>query len=246
MLSIVIRRAALVASKKAPLVGSVFFKSLSTQPTHNRENPHIVQDGEEVPVEAYDAEGHLLTGHLEYLERMLEKTTKMEESMDELKGTYNKKREVMAASPHYSSIKWMEFDEIENLFNTAGQQKEEISTSIAELKAMMTEAKKTYAVDAPDGETDWHMKEEMIEVDHIIADAANFKERDHFDKRIYAVDAPDGEDDGHFQEELAEINQIIDDAAKVEVGALKEKITQQHKTKHAVRDARARDPEHDW
>lgn len=202
-----------------------------------------MQHREEVPVEAYDTEGHLLTDHLEFLDRMLEKTTKMEESMDELKETHNKKKKALVNSPHYSIINMTEYIEIEDLFSTATQQKEEISKSMAELKEMMNEAKKTYAVDALDGESGRHMKEEMKEVDHIIADATKHPVKD---QSLYAVDAPDGEADGHLQEELAEINHIIDEAAKVEVGALKENIAQLHKVKDAIRKERARDPEHDW
>jgi hypothetical protein len=43
--------------------------------------------------------------------------------------------------------------------------------------------KKVFAVDAPDGETDAAFKEEMIEIDHIIDDAAKVENKDAVEKK---------------------------------------------------------------
>jgi hypothetical protein len=174
---------------------------------------------------------------------MLEKTVKMEESMDELKETYNKKKEIMESRPQM--IGWTEIDDMDFLFQTAKQQKEDLSLSMTELKVLMEEAKKTYAVDAPDGETDGSLKEEMEEVAHIIEDSAKIHLAPPEDL-YYAVDAPDGEVDGHLQEEIEEVNRLIDDAAEMERGELREKILRRHRADAAIRKDRARDPEHDW
>jgi hypothetical protein len=243
MLSTVTRRSVVVASKK------LFFKSLSSRAPTKRaaaDPPTIVlpvQDGERVPKEAYDSENHLLTGHLEYLDKMLEKTAMMEESMDELKETYDKKKEIMASRPQM--VGWMEADDIDFLLERAAQQKEDISSSIAELKVLIEGAKKTYAVDGPDGESDWHMKEELEEVAHIIEDSTKIKLVPPEDM-YYAVDAPDGEVDGHFQEEIGEVNRLIDDAAEMERGEARERILRRHRADAAIRKDHARDPEHDW
>jgi hypothetical protein len=125
---------------------------------------------------------------------------------------------------------------------------------VEELRQLIKTAPKTFAVDAPDGETDGHWGEEMKEVNAILEDVAahkdeikarlsKLKEMMKENQKIFAVDSPDGEDDGHLKEELEEINHIIEDAAEHED---KEKIEYQHKMEDAVRKERARDPEHDW
>ena len=124
--------------------------------------------------------------------------------------------------------------------------------SVQELKAAMR--RRPMAVDAPDGESDGHLAEEMQEIQSILDDVAAHKEeiKARLQKvaaavkeaqRIYAVDSPDGETDGHIAEELEEIKHIIDDAA---VHEDKKKIEYSHKMEDAVRKERARDPEHDW
>lgn len=123
---------------------------------------------------------------------------------------------------------------------------------IAELRALIKSA--PIAVDAPDGETDGHLRDELMEIQAIFDDVAAHKEEINARleklqaamadaEKTYAVDSPDGEVDGHLQEEMEEIEHIIKDAAAHEDGA---KIERQHKMEAAVRKEQARDPEHDW
>lgn len=71
--------------------------------------------------------------------------------MEDLKETYKKKQQI------YSNVGFMEADEIDALFKKAGKQKEELSAHIADLKALVQESKKTFAVDAPDGYSDFEV-----------------------------------------------------------------------------------------
>ena len=116
--------------------------------------------------------------------------------------------------------------------------------------------KQTFAVDAPDGDPDWHLKEELIEVSHLIDDAANLEDRDKIelrhlkqkqhaklDKKTFAVDSPDGETEWHLREEAREVDHIIGDAAEVEN---RSEIDKRHLYEQAIKKDRARDPEHDW
>lgn len=124
-----------------------------------------------LPPEEY-VDGHLKTDHLEFLDDMIAKTIEIEENMEELKETYGKKKAA------YTNVGWMESAEIDRLFETAATQKGDLSKKIASLKAMMHQAKSTFAVDAPDGLPDARTKEEMAEIDHIIQDAAEHEDKD--------------------------------------------------------------------
>jgi hypothetical protein len=95
---------------------------------------------------------------------------------------------------------------------------DELESDLVEVKGMLRDATRTFAVDAPDGETDGHIQEELDEVKRIIDDAApkhlaEVKGMLRDATRTFAVDAPDGEADGHIQEELDEVKHIIDDSA---------------------------------
>jgi hypothetical protein len=151
--SLFTRRLNLVASRTS--LGSTFFRGLSTQSSKNKKPEH--------PEEPH---GPLMAGYVEFLDEMIEKASRMEGSMSALRDTYAKKKVLSA------SVKWMDPVEIEALFDTAGRQKAEIEATLAELKIMMQAAKKSYGVDAPDGEPDGHIQEEMIEVEHIIEQEA--------------------------------------------------------------------------
>jgi hypothetical protein len=142
---------------------------------------------------------------------------------------------------------------IQFILEDCAARKEEIMARLNKIQAQMEEAQKTFAVDSPDGEVDGHTLEEIMEINHIIEDAAahedtreieyQHKMDEEAQKKIFAVDSPDGEVDGHTLEEITEINHIIDDAAAHEDTR---KIEYQHKMDEAVRKDRARDPEHDW
>ena len=76
-----------------------------------------------------------MADHLEYLDDMIEKTLKMEESMEGLKDTYQKKR------VEFSNIGWTDSTEIDRLFDQAAMQKDELSGQLAELRSMMAAAR---------------------------------------------------------------------------------------------------------
>jgi hypothetical protein len=69
-----------------------------------------------------------------------------------------------------TTIKWMDPNEVDRLFNTDTKQ---VS---GDAKANLAELNKIYAVDAPDGETDGHLQEEIEEITHIIEDAADHED----------------------------------------------------------------------
>jgi hypothetical protein len=125
---------------------------------------------------------------------MIEKTFEMEETMAGLKDTYGKKQRA------YTTIGWSSSADIDQLFETAASQKEELSEQIASLKKMMQQAKSTFAVDAPDGIADAGTKEEMEEVNHIIQDAAEHEDKDKIDfqhKMSHAVQKDRARDPEH-------------------------------------------------
>jgi hypothetical protein len=195
-----------------------------------------------VPPEDY-YQGHLMADHLEFLEDMIDKTAKLEESVESLKQTHQQ---------FVQNVKWMDGQDIEELLEPTRKKKEDITKQLVELRKLMASAKKTYAVDAPDGESDGHIQEELLEIKHIIDDAAVLEDKDAIlrqrklaaeNKKTFAVDAPDGTSTGQIKEQMAEVRHIIDDAAVLED---KKKIEYKHKMDSAVRKERARDPEHDW
>ena len=189
----------------------LMMRSFSTQ--IKKSTPSVTKT--EVPPEL-----QVMAGYAEHVDAMTEKADNLEKSMGDLKKTYEKKRQLKP------DVKWMDSSEIDRLFIQAAEQKEDMAAEIAELKEILKSAKQIFAVDAPDGETDWHLKEEMSEVNHLIEDAAKLEDTDavkrehqmaeELRKKIYAVDAPDGETDGHINEEMEEITHIIDDAAVLE------------------------------
>jgi hypothetical protein len=183
-----------------------------------------------------------MADHLEYLDDMIERTIKMEESMEGLKDTYAKKR------VEFTNIGWTDSAEIDRLFDQAAMQKDELSGQIAELRKVMAAARqKGFAVDAPDGTSDAMRRENLNQVNRIINFAAEHEDKDHVrfehQQAIRGVDAPDGTSDAMLEEDLKEVDEIIDYAAKHED---KEHIEYEHKMEDAVRKKHARDPERDW
>lgn len=151
------------------------------------------QRKEEVPDEDY-YDGHLMADHLEYLDDMIEKTLTMKKSMEDLKQT-----KLDAIEKASAGVKWVEADEIDRLFEQTSSQKAALGEQLAELKAKMAEARKTYAVDSPDGYSDAWEKEELQEVNHIIQDAAAHEDQEEVERfhkqqeeaaKTFAVDAP--------------------------------------------------------
>jgi hypothetical protein len=115
---------------------------------------------------------------------------------------------------------------------------------------------KILAVDAPDGTPDDAVKRNLKEVEQIIEYAATHENVDMInkqhalveaeraaDRKIFAVDAPDGSADYQLKEGFKEVDQIIDFAATHEDV---KNINYRHGMEQAVREERARDPEHDW
>lgn len=205
-----------------------------------------------------------MADHLEYLDDMIEKTIKMEESMEGLKDTYAKKKDA------YNNIGFTTSAEIDVLFDTAASQKEELSNHLAELRAMMAAAKSNFAVDAPDGTSDAmraenlkqanriienkHDKEEFVGVEapdgtsdamrmENLKQAKRIIENVHDKEEFVGVEAPDGTSDAMQMENLKQVDEIIDYAAEHED---KDKIKYEHKMEKAVRKEQARDPERDW
>lgn len=152
--------------------------------------------------------GHLLADHLEYLDDMIDKTLKMEESMEGLKDTYAKKK------VEFSNIGWTDSAEIDRLFDTAALQKEEISAQLVELRQMMAAAKaKGFAVDAPDGTSDAMRRENLKQVSQIIDFAAEHEDAakiaEAHAQSIRGVEAPDGTSDAMRLENLKQVNETI-------------------------------------
>jgi hypothetical protein len=116
---------------------------------------------DKVPVEDY-VNGHLLTGHMEYINDMIEKTVEIEKSVGELKNAY------ISAS----TIKWTDPAEIDKLFEVSAKAKEEIQAQIVSLRRRAAIARKVFAVDAPDGVSDGYTQEELAEIENIIKGAA--------------------------------------------------------------------------
>jgi hypothetical protein len=61
--------------------------------------------------------------------------------------------------------------------------------------------------------------------------------------KAFASDGPDGTSDAEVREGINEVNRIIDSAAKNEDG---DSVRVRHAFERATKNARARDPEHDW
>lgn len=117
-------------------------------------------------------EGDMMEGYQEFLDDLKAQTDKMETSLGDLKTTYGKKQEAILRS---STIKWMDPEEIEGLFDIAGRQKKEMEEQLEAMKKSIEAMKTNFAVDGPDGESDGHMEEELEAVKHIIEDSAGSK-----------------------------------------------------------------------
>jgi hypothetical protein len=77
---------------------------------------------------------------------------------------------------HALDDSWRDFDvpktpkqmhELHDLYHRI----DELESDLAEVKGMLRDAKRTFAVDAPDGESDGRIQEELEEIKHIIDDS---------------------------------------------------------------------------
>ncbi len=177
------RRSALLTKRASPCITTALSRRFSSQQKVEEEVP---------PEDYYD--GHLMADHLEYLDDMIEKTVELKESMEELKQS-----KLSAIEKASSGVKWIETAEIDRLFEQTSAQKAALGEQLEELKVKMAEARKTYAVDSPDGYSDAWEKEEMEEIKHIIDDAAAHEDKEEVERfhkqqeeaaKTFAVDAP--------------------------------------------------------
>jgi hypothetical protein len=230
----------MLAASKARAVRQLLWRGLST--AVKKAAPSVTKA--EIPPQL-----QVMAGYMEYLDTALAKTDKLNSSMEDLKKTYAKKRELK------QTIKWTDPSEIDKLFIQAEEQKEDIVAEIAELRALLKSAKKVFAVDAPDGFSDAAFNEELLEINRIINDAAEHEDKAAVEKRhemeaelrkkVFAVDAPDGVTDAAVKEELLEITHIIDDAAEHES---RQAVDKKHKMENTMRKDRTRtqQTEQDW
>jgi hypothetical protein len=138
--------------------------------SHHRKNFST----DKVPEEDY-YDGHLIVDHLEYLDDMIDKCLAIETSMDELKDTNAQKRR---------AYKEASSDEVNALFEKSASQKENISSQLANLKAIMKSAQQNaFAVDGPDGTTDAQEREGLQEVSKIIDYAATHEDVQKMNKK---------------------------------------------------------------
>ena len=121
-----------------------------------------------------------------------------------------------------------------------------------EMKAVLIQAQRTYAVDAPDGVTDGSIADEIHEIHKMLDAAVTRKQEIHgrlesltaamkvrAAKAGYAVDSPDGEDDGHVQEEQHEVDRLINESSPASASK-KQPVS----GKDDMIKKRASDPEH--
>lgn len=163
--------------------------------------------------------GHLMTDHLEYLDDVLEKTLKLEGSIQDLHETHEKKKAL------YASIGWTDSAERDELFQEDAAKQSAIQRDIEELKDFVKIAKRTFAVDAPDGTPDGYQQEEMHDItkgwtdsgerDVLYQDAAAKESADQRDieglkdavgiaKRTFAVDSREGMPSEYHQQEITD------------------------------------------
>ena len=132
----------------------------------------------------------LMAGYLEHLDSLMESTRNIEQSMGRLHETYAQKKAVIQRP----TIQWTDSSEIDCLFDQSQQHRDDIAAELDKMKRLMIDARKIYAVEAPDGTSDGMIQEEMNQVSHIIDEAALHEDKDEIlaQQRTYAVDSPDG------------------------------------------------------
>ena len=106
-------------------------------------------------------EGPVMAGYQEFLDDIKAKADRMEAHINDI--------------DYGSTVKWMDPKDIEDLMDLQATHKREMKEQLEELKNAVEAAKTNYAVDAPDGECDGDLEDEMEEVNHIIEEAAHKK-----------------------------------------------------------------------
>ena len=112
-----------------------------------------------VPDEDY-YHGHLMADHLEYLEDMIDKSVQLQETVRIVKDSH-------AAA--LDTNKKLKAQDVDRLISIARARNQEIAMQLERLQVVMDDNKKTFAVDAPDGEPDWHVIEELETVNELLA-----------------------------------------------------------------------------
>jgi succinate dehydrogenase flavin-adding protein (antitoxin of CptAB toxin-antitoxin module) len=219
-LPILARRTALVTVQRPTLLCHVSLKAFGSQANRIA---HVGLSTLRGVRDNRDGNGYEDYSPTEHLEDMLKTTCKIEDSVDELKATHAQKGRALKADAGTNSPR------MNTLFDKAAAQKEQISNQIASLKAKMVDARKVFAVDAPDGTPDYELERGLKEVDQIINFAAEHEILDEViheheaeieerarARKIFAVEAPDGTPDYELKRGLKEVEQIIDFAAEHE------------------------------
>ena len=212
-------------------------------------NPARSFASEPVPEEDY-YDGHLMVDRLEYLNDMIEKTISIESQLQELKETYNEKRQKAKSlmSESSSKSKAADAEDMQVLFDRAAAQKDQISCDLERLRSIMVSAASTggksasFAVDGPDGTSDGQVRESVDEVRKIIDRSSHF-DRDAIKGKTFAVDGPDGTSDDQLANDDEVVERIVESAAEHEDS---DAIKLRHNYENAVTRDRIRDPEHDW
>lgn len=101
-----------------------------------------------------------------FLDQIEEKASQMEDLMQDLGETHSTKQEPIQEMKQ--TVKWMDPEEMEFLFDLAARQKRELRDQLTEIQCSLAAAKTNFAVDAPDGESDGRMEEEMDAVQQIL------------------------------------------------------------------------------
>jgi succinate dehydrogenase flavin-adding protein (antitoxin of CptAB toxin-antitoxin module) len=239
-LPILARRTALVTVQRPTLLCHVSLKAFGSQASRIAQVSLSTLRGVR---DNRDGNGYEDYSQTEHLEDMPKTTCKIEDSVDELKATYAQKRRALKVDAGTNSPR------MSALFDKAAAQNEQISNQIASLKAKMVDARKVFAVDAPDGTPDYELKRGLKEVDQIIDFAAEHEDLDEVihehqaerkerarARKIFAVESPDGTPDYELKRGLKEVDQIIAFAGEHED---LDEILREHQTERKER-ARAR------
>ena len=95
------------------------------------------------------------------------KMEKIQKTLEELKDTQEKLK-AAGAPPEKYTIHWMDPKEIDDLFEESSKHQEEIKGQLKEMKKVVEESSKIFAVDAPDGEADAYFSETQQQVDVLL------------------------------------------------------------------------------
>jgi len=121
----------------------------------------------------------VMAGYMEHLDQMMEQASCIESSLETLKATYAlHQQQAKDIAPAQPTIGWMDTRDIEGLFvQQAGAQKQEISKQLTKFKQMLMDAKRIFAVDAPDGYPDVFAQEEINRIKHLMDEVAMWEDK---------------------------------------------------------------------